>query len=132
MRTPDTYAGLVIPGGQVTVLDVTAVVTLRYELATTVSVREGRLIVDQLQSADGSNGTNKGLAVTPAAPRGAPTWWFADGPATEGAHTVLAVQNPTPSAGEGLGGAAPRRQRHGLALRGHGGRRRVRPDRHHR
>jgi hypothetical protein len=97
VRAPDTYAGLVIPGGQVTVLDVTGVVTLRHELATTVSVREGRLIVDQLQSADGSNGTNKGLAVTPAAPRGAPTWWFADGPATEGAHTVMAVQNPTPT-----------------------------------
>jgi len=94
---PDSYNGLVIPGGQVTVLDVSAVVTLRTQLATTVSVREGRLIVDQLQSADGTNGTNKGLSVTPAAPSGAPTWWFADGPATAGAHTVLGVQNPTSS-----------------------------------
>ncbi len=93
-RAPDSYDGLVIPGGQVTVLDVSAVVTLRTQLATTVSVREGRLIVDQLQSADGTNGTVKGLAVTPAAPAAAPRWWFADGPATAGAKTVMAVQNP--------------------------------------
>jgi hypothetical protein len=95
VRSPDAYDGLVIPGGQVAVLDVTGVVTLRTQLATTVAVREGRLIVDQLQSADGTNGTTKGLAVTPAAPRGAPAWWFADGPATAGARTKLGVQNPT-------------------------------------
>ncbi len=93
-RAPDSYDGLVIPGGQVTVLDVSAVVTLRTQLATTVAVREGRLIVDQLQSADGTNATVKGLAVTPAAPGAAARWWFADGPATAGARTVVAVQNP--------------------------------------
>ena len=93
-RAPDSYDGLVIPGGQVTVLDVSAVVTLRNQLATTVAVREGRLIVDQLQSADGTNGTVKGLAVTPAAPSAAPRWWFADGPATAGAKTQMVVQNP--------------------------------------
>jgi hypothetical protein len=93
-RAPDSYDGVVIPGGQVTVLDVGAVVTLRTQLATTVAVREGRLIVDQLQSADGTNGTVKGLAVTPAAPGASPRWWFADGPATAGAKTMVAVQNP--------------------------------------
>ncbi len=93
-RAPDSYDGLVVPGGQVTVLDVGTVVTLRTQLATTVAVREGRLIVDQLQSADGTNGTVKGLAVTPAAPSAAARWWFADGPATAGAKTVMAVQNP--------------------------------------
>ncbi len=94
IRTPDAYDGLVVPGGQVTVLDVSAVVTLRTQLATTVAVHQGRLIVDQLQSADGSNGTVKGLAVTPAAPGAAPRWWFPDGPATAGSHTSLVVQNP--------------------------------------
>jgi hypothetical protein len=94
LRSPQAFDGLVVPGGQVLVLDVSAVVTLRTQIATTVAVREGRLIVDQVQTADGSAGTAKGLAVTPAAPRGAATWWFADGPATPGAKTSLAVQNP--------------------------------------
>ena len=93
-RTPQAYDAMVVPGGQVTVLDVTSVVTLRTQLATTVSVREGRLIVDQIQTADGTAGTVKGLAVTPGAPRGAPTWWFADGPATQGAKIQFFVQNP--------------------------------------
>ena len=93
-RTPETFDAMVVPGGRVTVLDVTAVVTLRTQLATNVSVREGRLIVDQIQTADGSAGTAKGMALTPAAPRGAATWWFADGPATQGAKTQFFVQNP--------------------------------------
>jgi hypothetical protein len=92
-RTPETYDAMVIPGGRVTVLDVTSVVTLRTQLATTVAVREGRLIVDQIQSADGTAGTAKGLAVTPAAPRGSSSWWFADGPATQGARIQFVVQN---------------------------------------
>ena len=93
-RTPQAYDAMVVPGGQVTVLDVTSVVTLRTQLTTTVSVREGRLIVDQIQTADGTAGTVKGLAVTPGAPRGVPTWWFADGPATQGARIRFVVQNP--------------------------------------
>ena len=99
-RTPQAYDAMVIPGGRVTVLDVTSVVTLRTQLATSVSVREGRLIVDQIQTADGSAHTAKGMALTPAAPRGAPEWWFADGPATQGAKTQFVVQNPGSSPAE--------------------------------
>ena len=91
-------------------LDVTPVVTLRTQLATTVAVREGRLIVDQLQTADGTNGTAKGLAVTPAAPRRGAAWWFADGPATQGAKTQFAVQNPGAARSQVSLAAAPRRQ----------------------
>ncbi len=98
VRTPEGYDAVVVPGGQVTVLDVTPVVTLRTELAATITVREGRLIVDQLQTADGTAGTAKGMSVTPGAPRGASTWWFADGPATQGAKTTFVVQNVGSSA----------------------------------
>jgi hypothetical protein len=96
-RTPQAYDAMVIPGGQVTVLDVSSVVTLRTQLATTVSVREGRLIVDQIQTADGTSHTAKGMSITPGAPRGATSWWFADGPATQGAKTRFTVQNPSSS-----------------------------------
>jgi hypothetical protein len=93
-RTPPPWSQLVVPGGRVVVLPVDQVVTLRTQLATTVSIPSGRLVVDQLQSADGSSGTAKGLSVTPAAPRPTSTWWFADGPATPGARTSFVVQNP--------------------------------------
>ena len=93
-RSPQNFDAIVVPGQSVTVLDIGATVTLRDQLATTVSVRSGRLIVDQIQSADGTQGTTKSLTVTPAASRGATTWWFADGPADAGTSTVFYVQNP--------------------------------------
>lgn len=93
-RSPQDFKAIVIPGQSVTVLDIGATVTLRDQLATVVSVRSGRLIADQIQSADGTQGTTKSLTVTPAAPRGAPAWWFADGPADAGTSTVFFVQNP--------------------------------------
>ena len=70
-------------------------VTLRTEVATTVAVRSGRVIADQIQYADGSQDTTKSLAVTPGAPSAWPTWWFADGPAGAGDQTSIAVQNPS-------------------------------------
>jgi hypothetical protein len=94
-RSPQDYQAIVIPGQRITVLDISAKVTLRAELATTVTVRSGRVIVDQIQTADGTQQTTKSLTVTPAAPHAMPTWWFADGPAGEGSKTVFAVQNPS-------------------------------------
>jgi hypothetical protein len=92
-RSPQDFEAVVVPGRSVSVLDIGAKVTLRNQLATTVTVRSGRVVVDQIQTADGTQGTTKSLTVTPAAPRGAPTWWFADGPAESGASTVFYVQN---------------------------------------
>ncbi len=103
-------------------LDVSAVVTLRTQIATTVTVRSGRVVVDQIQIADGTKGTTAALAVTPGAPQASPTWWFADGPAGEGLSTTIAVQNPSDDAGRR---PAPdptrrrRRQRVGRPVRGH-------------
>jgi hypothetical protein len=52
-RTPQDYQGLVVPAEQVTVLEVSEVVTLRNELATTVVVRSGRVVAEQLQISEG-------------------------------------------------------------------------------
>jgi hypothetical protein len=93
-RTPTAYDGVVIPGGEVTVLEVDSVVTLRKEVSATIDVREGRLIVDQVLSADGTGGVTKGLSVTPAAPRGAPAWYFADGVASDSLKTTFVIANP--------------------------------------
>jgi hypothetical protein len=94
VRSPNQWNPVVVPSGTVQVLDVTPVVTLRTQIATSIAVRDGRLVVDQLQTADGTAGTAKGLAVTPAAPSGSPNWWFPDGPATPGASTSFVVFNP--------------------------------------
>ena len=94
-RSPQDFQAIVVPGQRVTMLDISAKVTLRAELATTVTVRSGRVIVDQIQTADGTQQTTKSLTVTPAAPHAMPTWWFADGPSGEGTKTVFVVQNPT-------------------------------------
>jgi hypothetical protein len=94
VRSPPPWNPLVVPGRDVVVLPVDQVVTLRSQMTTTVSVTTGRLVVDQLQTQDGTAGTAKGMTLTPAAPRPATSWSFADGPATPGAHTHLVVQNP--------------------------------------
>ena len=65
-RAPGNYAAIVVPGNNVTVLPVSDDVTLRTEIATTVSVRSGRIIADQIQYSDGTQDTTKSLTVTPA------------------------------------------------------------------
>jgi hypothetical protein len=99
-RTPGKWDGLVVPGQRVVLLDVTEVVTLRAQIATTVEARSGRVIVDQIQLSDGTNATVESLAVTPAAPASSPTWWFADGPTGGGVSTSISVQNPSDQTAE--------------------------------
>ena len=99
-RTPQKFEAVVVPGQQIAMLDVSAVVTLHAQIATTVTVRSGRVVIDQIQVADGTNGTVSSLAVTPGAPQASPTWWFADGPAGEGLSTTVVMQNPSDDAAD--------------------------------
>ena len=99
-RSPQAYSALVVPGQSLKVLDISATVTLRDHLSTVVTVRSGRVVIDQVQSADGTQGTTKSLTVTPAAPRSSSTWWFPDGPADAGSDAVYHVQNPTDQVAE--------------------------------
>ena len=94
-RAPVNYSAIVVPGNMVTVLEVADAVTLRTEIATTVTVRSGRIIADQIQYADGTQDTTKALAITPGAPQASPVWWFANGPSGEGDQTSIAVMNPS-------------------------------------
>ena len=94
-RTPQKFEAIVVPGQRVALLDISAVVTVRTQIATTVNVRSGRVVVDQIQLANGTQDTAASLAVTPGAPQASPTWWFADGPAGEGLSTTMVVQNPS-------------------------------------
>jgi hypothetical protein len=53
-RTPQPYQGLVVPAERVVALEVSDVVTLRNEMATTVTVRSGRIVAEQLQISEGT------------------------------------------------------------------------------
>lgn len=94
-RTPQQFQGLVLRGGRVTVVDVGAVVTLREHVATTVRARSGRIVAQQIQSSDGREAAEQGLAVTLGSPVTAPVWSFAVAtPPGSEAHEVISVLNP--------------------------------------
>ncbi|MCU0309430.1 MAG: DUF5719 family protein [Acidimicrobiales bacterium] len=94
-RTPQQFQGLVVPGGRVTVVDVSAVVTLRAQIATTVTARNGRIIAEQVLVSDGTDGSAVGLTSVLGAPAPALDWVFPElGPAAEGRTSTMAVLNP--------------------------------------
>lgn len=94
-RTPQQFQGLVVPGGGVTVVDIGAVVTLRAEIATTVTARNGRIIAESLMVSDGTDDTPVGLTAVLGAPGPSPTWVLPDtGAPAEGTSVRVAVMNP--------------------------------------
>jgi hypothetical protein len=93
-RAPQQYANLVVPGQRVLVLDIGAVVTRVPEAAATITTRAGRLVVDRIQSYDGTDGP-AGTDLTPAAPRPAPVWTFPAGLVADGVTESVTVYNPS-------------------------------------
>ena len=75
-RTPQQLQGMVVPGGRVVIVDVSAIVTLRERVATTLNVRIGRVIAEQIQTADGRSNTEQGLTSVLGATTVAPLWTF--------------------------------------------------------
>ncbi|MEX1217889.1 MAG: DUF5719 family protein [Acidimicrobiales bacterium] len=75
-RTPQQLQGMVVPGGRVVVVDVGAIVTLRERISTTVDVRIGRVIAEQIQTADGRSNTEQGLTAVLGATTAASIWTF--------------------------------------------------------
>jgi hypothetical protein len=105
-RTPRDLAGLSIPGRSVRVVEVDASVTDRQAVAARVIARAGRVIVDHLQTYDGSGDplpggaegaeptVAEGLVSVPATPTLAPRWVFPGVRFTAGARTQIALYNP--------------------------------------
>lgn len=95
IRTPQQFQGLVLRGGRVTVVDVGAVVTLREHVSTTIRARTGRVVAQQIQSADGREGGQEGLTVTLGATTTSEVWTFPVAtPPDSDAHEVISVINP--------------------------------------
>ncbi len=95
-RTPQQFQGLVLPGGRVSVVDIGAVVTLREHVSTSVRARAGRVVAQQIQTADGREGEERGLTVTLGATSPAANWFFPVAtPADSSAHEIVSVLNPS-------------------------------------
>src|SRR5439155_14375934 len=74
-RAPPELQGLPVPGGQLRMLDISTSVPRIEQLAGTVAARSGRVVVDRLQSFDGSDPNHPlGLAATLGAPAPTSVW----------------------------------------------------------
>ncbi|MCB9373796.1 MAG: hypothetical protein H6518_13635 [Microthrixaceae bacterium] len=94
LRTPEQFEGLVIPGQSVIARDVGEVVTRREHVSASVVARSGRIVVDRLQSFDGTEGV-QGLTVALGAPIATETWFFPEGTVGAGVDERIVVYNPT-------------------------------------
>lgn len=92
-REPVAFQGVPVPGAGVVALDVGTEVRREHDLAATVTARRGRVVVERLQSFDGSDGPS-GLSVALASPEPAPAWAFAGGEVGPPGAPVIAVYNP--------------------------------------
>lgn len=75
-RNPQQLQGMVVPGGRVVIVDVSAVVTLRERVATTVSARVGRVVAEQVQGSEGREGRDHGLSAVLGATAASEIWTF--------------------------------------------------------
>lgn len=107
-RAPQALQGFSVPGRSVRVVPVEALPAARPELATRVVARTGRLVVDRVQTYDGTGepvaGTGEtpvetpaptGLAATPAVPAAGTRWLFPQVVNTPGTRTQIAIDNPS-------------------------------------
>jgi hypothetical protein len=99
-RTPQSYQALVIPGGSVLPIDVSEVVTLRNDVATELTTRSGRVVVDQIQTVDDEETGTRGLNVTLGSSVSAETWLFPDGVGAEGYGERIVLYNPADAPAE--------------------------------
>jgi uncharacterized protein DUF5719 len=93
VREPVRYQGLPIPAGGVVGLDIGDEVTRREQVSTSVRSRSGPIVVERLQSFDGSDGV-EGLSVALAAPAPLESWVFAHGELGSGRTERIVLYNP--------------------------------------
>jgi hypothetical protein len=96
VRQTVRFQGFVVPGRSVIGAYIDQDVTRKEQVSAQVQVRNGHLVVDQIQTFDGTDG-HTGLTVTLGAPRPAPGWVFADGLLTSGLSEQIIVYNPSAS-----------------------------------
>ena len=94
-RAPEGEQGLPITAGHVRIVDVSADVPRLEQLAAFVSARAGQVVVDRLQSFDGSDPNHPaGATATLGGPQPASVWTFPLGSTTDNTREAISVMNP--------------------------------------
>lgn len=106
VRRPTALDGVPIEAGGVRAVDVSGVVTVREVVATTLTARRGRVVVDRIQTYDGRGSSTtddeaatesyrtEGITVTPGVPARRPMWDLPAGVRSPGIHERITVFNP--------------------------------------
>jgi hypothetical protein len=95
-RAPDGEQGLPITAGHLQIVDVTADVPRLEQLAAFVTARSGQVVVDRLQSFDGTDPNHPaGTAATLGAPQPASVWTFAHGSVSDSVRETITLVNPS-------------------------------------
>jgi hypothetical protein len=105
-REPLRYQGFPVPAGGVVGLDIGDEVTRRAQVSATVRSRSGPIVVERLQTFDGSEGV-AGLSVALAAPAPLEAWTFAHGRVGSSRGERIVVYNPTEQRAEVEVGVRP-------------------------
>ena len=95
--SPDAYQGIVIPGHGVAVVNVGEKVRIRTAIATSVTVRSGRLVVDKLLLQAGASPAPRGLSLVLGATAPGLTWYYPDGISAKGRTEHFEIFNPGPA-----------------------------------
>lgn len=112
VREPPDLQGLAVAPGAVVAVDVSAVVTERAVIATTVAATRGQVVVDRIQTYDGQGAATtdeeveaetyqrEGLTVTPAVPGPQRVWAFPASVRSGFVHEQVVLFNPRDEAAE--------------------------------
>ena len=92
--SPDAYQGIVIPGHGVAVVNVGEKVRIRTAVATSVTVRAGRLVVDKIELQAGTAPAVRGLSLVLGATAPGTTWYYPDGVSAKGRTEHFEIYNP--------------------------------------
>ncbi len=99
VRDTARFRGFVVPGRSVVGAYIDQDVTRKDQVSATVNVRGGRVVVDRIQTFDGTDG-RQGITMGLGAPAAAGTWVFPDGQVGPGLAEQVVVYNPGASVAE--------------------------------
>lgn len=99
VRDTARFQGFVVPGRSVVGAFIDQDITRRAQVSAQVQVRGGRIIVDRIQTFDGTDG-REGITLGLGVPAPATTWMFPIGETGDGILEEVVVFNPTEEVAE--------------------------------
>ena len=91
---PINYQGIVLPAGQVSVVNVTTEVQEISTVSTVVSTRTGRVVASEVQELVGPGAASGGVSLVPGVMAAQPHWAIPQAQEVPGASTEIDVFNP--------------------------------------